>query len=680
MTRPGLFFLICFFIFQGSFTSYAQNDLEQSSLKKEILEIKEEIKQILHKKSAGAQNIFFSTMEDSPINVQEYLNALKNLKEVLKKTKNIKKFVNLKAIFIIKGKFDGEYGGLYTLKEGGVLILSAKKPAASWIALLSEKPDEEPELQKYLADKKAALDKKLKENFGEQFTLYEVGRKILCEREELSLNDNKIKELVTSLTGRSVKTVYSNKIASKQSKDYSLARIIEFPDPSQEKIWIHSRRREGEEKIFSYVEITNGDKGTPIYDRLNISWFDENCLFTGAEINEYDKYDPQNRLLKVHYLDVNGDIEHTALANPPIKSFEEIYGDCVDSDELIELIKKIEKMKRILVTVVDAPFHPNNWNLAYAISRPKKIILDQLKKLKEDRRLAYEELEKLSESGKQNKEKELLAKISALSNSIEEKEEMADSILFWNLKNHGTYADTLQIEYSDQHNNTHGSNIAGIILAGSSQIALLPISFNWPTREGTYTAIQHAYDKGSRLTNISLKFRNNALGGIRKAIAIHKDMLFVVAAGNDGINVDLQGYLANLNFPKHSNMITVASVDKNGKLADFSNFGPVSIDVAAPGVDIPVIGGDNIRNIESGTSYATPFVTNIAAKIQLINSKLTPEEIIKIIMDTVDKKPELEGKIRSGGIVNKSRALARARATLNEKKSPEPIFQGQLPL
>ena len=845
MTRAGLFFLICFFIFQGSFTSYAQNDLDQSSLKKEILEIKEEIKQLLRDKqnnsvqsnlkreipnieegrkqllrgkqnnNANTQKMKFSDLEDHfsnnkkylalvknfkeavektqniknnieniqkiiieeeggkdfptiyriseggfelflpiksspeeliaaisknaykepalqkflkekgfsalPVYSQDYIrrimlegeikyllenkqntgntntqdisfkilwrsnitgtertHALENLKKALKKTKNIKNFVNLSGIYITKK----ENSRIYTDKNKTQFYLSIDEPIESWMTLLSEKPDEEPRLKKYWADKKAALDKKLKERFDEQFILHEAGRKILCEHEKLSLNHDKIKKLATDLTGKSVKKVNFGKISATPAGEYFRFADIEFSNPSQKNIILETIYNKEGEKQHSTVEIHSGDKWSIYHSRLNISWFDKNCHFTRAEINEYDKYDPQNHLLKVHYLDVNGDIEHTALANPPVKSLEEIYGDCANSDELIKLIKKIKETKQVLVTVLDRGFNPDNLNLAYAIHRPNKIMLDQLRKLKQDRRLAYEELEKMSESGKQNKEKELLAKISSLSDAIKnKKEEMEYSILFWNSNNLGTYSNILDLSYDFRRADdiNHGTPVAGVIVAESTRIALLPISPTHGGEDKEYTAVQHAYDKGSRLTNISIHVTNDATG-ISKAVAVHKDMLFVIAAGNDALDTDSQYYPAYMESSRFPNVLVVAATDKAGKLADFSNFGSTSVDVAAPGVGIPIIGGNNVRYIADGTSYAAPFVTNIAAKIQLINSKLTPEEIIKIIMDTVDKKPGLEGKIQSGGIVNKARALARARATLNEKKSLEPIFQGQLPL
>ena len=69
------------------------------------------------------------------------------------------------------------------------------------------------------------------------------------------------------------------------------------------------------------------------------------------------------------------------------------------------------------------------------------------------------------------------------------------------------------------------------------------------------------------------------------AITSHPDTLFVVAAGNAAQNNDttLGGIPCNY---KAANLICVAATDNTDALASFSNSGPTSVDMAAPGVDI----------------------------------------------------------------------------------------------
>lgn len=134
--------------------------------------------------------------------------------------------------------------------------------------------------------------------------------------------------------------------------------------------------------------------------------------------------------------------------------------------------------------------------------------------------------------------------------------------------------------------------------------------------------------------------------------------LFVFASGNDGTNNDqLPTSPANI---KADNTIAVAATMGAEKLASFSNFGAKNVEVAAPGVVIrsSIPGGEFLEL--SGTSMAAPYVTNVAARVQEANPTLAPGAVKKILIDTVDKKDWLVGKVTSGGIVNSHRAVAAA--------------------
>src|SRR5262249_13231689 len=77
-------------------------------------------------------------------------------------------------------------------------------------------------------------------------------------------------------------------------------------------------------------------------------------------------------------------------------------------------------------------------------------------------------------------------------------------------------------------------------------------------------------------------FSQTLLDEINKAGA--NDMLCVAAAGNDGTNNDISPfYPASYSAP---NLIAVAATDNTDIMAGFSNYGPTSVHIAAPGVDI----------------------------------------------------------------------------------------------
>jgi cell wall-associated protease len=144
----------------------------------------------------------------------------------------------------------------------------------------------------------------------------------------------------------------------------------------------------------------------------------------------------------------------------------------------------------------------------------------------------------------------------------------------------------------------------------------------------------------------------------QKFVAAAPNTLFVFAAGNDGMSNDDYGTSpANI---KADNVITVGATYKNEFFAPFSNFGTKMVDIAAPGmlIDSAIPGNDYLK--VSGTSQAAPLVANVAAKIKEANSKLTPSEIKKILLGTVDAKGFLREKVATSGIVNSDRAVVAA--------------------
>ena len=153
---------------------------------------------------------------------------------------------------------------------------------------------------------------------------------------------------------------------------------------------------------------------------------------------------------------------------------------------------------------------------------------------------------------------------------------------------------------------------------------------------------------------VALHFLNAVLTHGKGMVASAPKTLFVFAAGNDGMNNDL--YPTSPTNIQADNVISVAATYKNEFIAPFSNYGVAQVDIAAPGMLInSTIPGNEYLDV-SGTSQAAPYVANVAAMIKDINTDLTPLEIKKILMNTVDKKAFLTQKVKSQGIVNLERA------------------------
>ena len=238
--------------------------------------------------------------------------------------------------------------------------------------------------------------------------------------------------------------------------------------------------------------------------------------------------------------------------------------------------------------------------------------------------------------------------------------------------------------------NLHGTHVAGTIGAvGNNGIGVVGV--NWRTRimplkflnasgsgslASAISAITYAANKGARVMNNSW-----GGGGFSQALldavnfANNAGALFVAAAGNEGKNNDqFPNYPSNYDAP---NVVAIAAIDHNGNLAVFngnggggcgcngnggggapgSNFGIVSVDVAAPGKAILSTVPNNGYASLQGTSMATPHVAGVAGLLFSQFPAWTHLQVKERLLSSVDVSSGLQGKILTGGRVNAHRAL-----------------------
>ena len=139
-------------------------------------------------------------------------------------------------------------------------------------------------------------------------------------------------------------------------------------------------------------------------------------------------------------------------------------------------------------------------------------------------------------------------------------------------------------------------------------------------------------------------------------------MLFVVAAGNDGKNIDIKSQATYPAAYSSPGILTVGASDNQDNAANFSNYGHENVDVFAPGVGVLSTVLKNGYSIMSGTSMATPYVAGIASYLMSYYPELKgqPEKVKQIILATADKVPSMYGKSISNGRINALKALENA--------------------
>jgi subtilisin family serine protease len=115
---------------------------------------------------------------------------------------------------------------------------------------------------------------------------------------------------------------------------------------------------------------------------------------------------------------------------------------------------------------------------------------------------------------------------------------------------------------------------------------------------------------------------------VESAMKAAPNTLFVCAAGNSDSDASfLQDVPAGLHLP---NLIAVGAVNQAGDETSFTSYGPtVVVDADGYEVESFVPGGARVKF--SGTSMASPNVTNLAAKLFALDPSLTPAQAIELI-------------------------------------------------
>lgn len=213
--------------------------------------------------------------------------------------------------------------------------------------------------------------------------------------------------------------------------------------------------------------------------------------------------------------------------------------------------------------------------------------------------------------------------------------------------------------------NGHGTHVTGVIAAhlnNSAGIAgmtwnnpIIPIKGIGADGSGSSfdiaKGIKWATDQGAKVINLSVG-NYNPSQVLHDAIkyAYTKDVVMIAATGND--NTSHPSYPAS--YPE---VIGVSAIDGNKNRAPFSNYG-ASVDVMAPGVDIPSTYINQEYAQLSGTSMACPHVTGLATLIRSVNTRLKNDQVMNIIKkSSQDLGSPGRDDYYGYGLINVSKAL-----------------------
>lgn len=193
----------------------------------------------------------------------------------------------------------------------------------------------------------------------------------------------------------------------------------------------------------------------------------------------------------------------------------------------------------------------------------------------------------------------------------------------------------------------HGTHVSGIVLKECRyQCEIVPLKvFGEATLSIAHItqAVEYAVELEFPIINMSLGVFSKVIEESGSEIAMEQleelieviskstNTLFVVASGNDGLNLDEYDHKIIPAMISLDHVVTVGAVDDQGEIASFSNYGDRFVDLYAPGVNILSTWLDGGYREVSGTSMATPAVAARAALVLQEFPDLSPQEL-KIIL------------------------------------------------
>ncbi len=251
----------------------------------------------------------------------------------------------------------------------------------------------------------------------------------------------------------------------------------------------------------------------------------------------------------------------------------------------------------------------------------------------------------------------------------------------------------------------HGTHVAGIIaavgnnnlgtvgVAWKSNVKIMPIRIVGDQDNASFVldaaqGIEYAVKKGAKIINCSWWTLGRESQTLEDAVttAENNGVVVVAAAGNYALDNDSKFFNSYPAEYENPNVFSIAATDNLDLPASFTNWGPMSVDVAAPGVNImstinPDLAGGIGYGLLSGTSMASPTAAGaIAVMLQhkpnlILNAGGGVSDfsaLRKALFLSVEPISGLEGKTVTGGRINLHRALT----LLDEQNLPPVAMAG----
>jgi subtilisin family serine protease len=572
--------------------------------------------------------------------------------------------------------------------SAGILLLGGSGESGSWLEGLSSRPDQEPIIKAPHEAKRVYLRAKFLAQLDGFRTTFDLGHKICTEMSNNPrLRHGDFKKLIEGVYSVPVEGVD----ATEQVTAYNFANT-------------HPRRtleiKESENGAVCVSYWSANDVSVGIQRRMVNADF-MGCLDLGAcsyrwiRSVEYrkDPVHPAHSIVRQFSLDESANLADETYLDKPVRSLREVYeskfaaiprctavGDEPTAERAVELARDKDA---VVVGLIDSGVDYNHPLLAAHVRRRPNPRIESLKAgvlkaRKEEQERASRALKyggTLLEGRMEKKYREARSHLEAQERALVEARNEPMVVGHDLVGVVGSAYDYWISEATERDQVlNHGTQVASSVLKASVNLILEPVRIDSSSNDRMGEGVDDLVRSRARVINMSLGSEDREFWEpFREAVRRHPEVVFVVAAGNDGRNLDDSGVDSFPTEFREKNLISVASVNAQGELSAFSNYSATSVHLAAMGENVPVAiphgkacaGRKGYCN-DSGTSLAAPYVAGVIGAMLDENPHLKVDQILSILRETVDRTRELESKTVYGGIVNRDRAVARAKALLGK--------------
>jgi hypothetical protein len=162
------------------------------------------------------------------------------------------------------------------------------------------------------------------------------------------------------------------------------------------------------------------------------------------------------------------------------------------------------------------------------------------------------------------------------------------------------------------------------------------------------------------VVNLSFELSRPAdRAALRAQIEAHLDVLFVLSARNDGVDMATDAPAKRALYEPRANLMVLTSADDHGAPVPGTNWGAPWVTHAARSTILSP--SSDHTYVKAGmTSMATPHATNVAAKCLILDPALTPAALSRLLAATSAPSEVWAARVASGGQIDDEAALTTA--------------------